>query len=210
MGIDGKFSLSVAPAGLMALVVFGVPVNRTCGFPASGFPTGFVTGSRQDALPSAMAQSRHTKLTEDCSHRERSCACGYLVASGEKVTHAVIDVCLDNPVRDVMRPWAEVATPSPHQAGQLRAHILPSSHVARHQDGTHLVLQTLHAFGRGTSAEIATSVSGGCDAVRSCTPGSRTGPFALHTVGSWSGSGSAPGASSCDPSTPAPLPRVRD
>src|ERR1700680_4626243 len=38
--------------------------NRTCGFPASGFPTGFMTGSRHDALPSQVSQSRHTKLAE--------------------------------------------------------------------------------------------------------------------------------------------------
>jgi len=48
--------------------------NRRCGFPASGFPTGFMTGSRQDALPSQVSQvsqvsrvsqSRHTKIAEN-------------------------------------------------------------------------------------------------------------------------------------------------
>src|SRR5271155_5144040 len=83
--------------------------NRTCGFPASGFPTGFMAGSRQDALPSAMAQSRHTERAEHSGHRERPDASrGHLVASREEVADTVINVRLDRPVRDVMRPRAEV------------------------------------------------------------------------------------------------------
>src|SRR5271167_4347193 len=133
--------------------------NRTCGFPASGFPTGFMVDSRHDVLPPAMTQPRHTKFAEHRVHRERPDASRrHLVTSNQEVADAVIDVCLDRPVREVMRPWAEVAAPSPHQAGQLRTHVFPSSHVSRHQDGTHLVLQTLHTFGRGTGADVVASV----------------------------------------------------
>ena len=32
--------------------------NRTCGFPASGFPTGFMAGSRDGARPAAVSQTR--------------------------------------------------------------------------------------------------------------------------------------------------------
>src|SRR5476649_1385742 len=86
--------------------------NRTCGFPASGFPTGFMTGSRHDALSPAMAQPGHSESAKHCILRERPGASrGHLVASNERVTHAVVDVRLDHPVRDVMRPWAEVAAP---------------------------------------------------------------------------------------------------
>src|SRR5277367_6402578 len=121
--------------------------NRTCGFPASGFPTGFTTGSRQDALPPTLTQPRHPKRAKHCCHCERPDASRrHLVAPDEEVAYAIIDVRLDRPVRDVMRPWAEVAAPSPQQAGQLRTHVVPSSHVARHQDGAHLIFQTLHAF----------------------------------------------------------------
>ena len=49
--------------------------NRTCGFPASGFPTGFMTGSRHGAAPSQMPQSRHTKVAEHRLHTERPECC---------------------------------------------------------------------------------------------------------------------------------------
>src|SRR5277367_4149461 len=70
--------------------------NRTCGFPASGFPTGFMVDSRHDALPPAMAQSWHTERAKHGRHRERSDASrGHLVASHEEVADAVIDMRLD-------------------------------------------------------------------------------------------------------------------
>jgi hypothetical protein len=102
--------------------------NRTCGSPASGFPTGFVTGSRHDASPSQMSQSRHTKIAEHRFHAERSDASrGHLAAPDQKVTHAVIQMGLDRAVRDVVGSGAEVAAPSSQQAVQSAAHLRPGT-----------------------------------------------------------------------------------
>ena len=91
--------------------------NRTCGFPASGFPTGFVTGSRHDALPSQMSQSRHTKIAEHRFHAERSDASrGHLAAPDQEVAHAVIQMGLDHAIRDVMGSGAE----EPHHPRNAR------------------------------------------------------------------------------------------
>ncbi len=86
--------------------------NRTCGSPASGFPTGFVAGSRHDARSPAMAQSRDTKRPEDSLPCERPDASrGHLVASDEEVAHTVIKMGLDQPVRGVVGARAEVSAP---------------------------------------------------------------------------------------------------
>src|SRR3954451_19866592 len=128
--------------------------NRTCGFPASGFPTGFTTGSRHDAFPSQMSQSRHTKIAEHRFHAERPDASRrHLMAPDKKVTHAVIQMGLDRAVRDVVGSRTEVAAPSPQRAVQCAAHLSPWSLVARHQDRTQFVLQTSHALVRRTGSD---------------------------------------------------------
>jgi hypothetical protein len=76
--------------------------NRTCGFPASGFPTGFMAGSRHDACSAAHAQAQHAECAE---HRVRAnlpaAVRRQLVTPNEEAAHAVVQVCLDRPVRDV-------------------------------------------------------------------------------------------------------------
>src|SRR5208282_4258091 len=67
-----------------------------------------------------------------------------LAAPDEEVAHPVIEVSFDSPVRDIVRARAEIAAPSPQQAVQRGADFLPRPLVARNQDRTHLVLQTLH------------------------------------------------------------------
>jgi hypothetical protein len=115
--------------------------NRTCGFPASGFPTGFMTGSRHGAFPSQVSQSRHTKIAEHRFHAERPDASRrHLVTPDQEVTHAVIQMGLDNAIRDVVGSRAEVTAPSPQQAVQRAAHLGPWPFVARHQDRTQFVL----------------------------------------------------------------------
>ena len=65
--------------------------NRTCGFPASGFPTGFTTYSRHGVFPPQVSQSRHTKLAEHRFHAERPDASrGHLMTPDQEVSHTVI------------------------------------------------------------------------------------------------------------------------
>jgi len=134
--------------------------NRTCGFPASGFPTGFMTGSRHDAFPSRMAQPWHTKIAEHRLHAERPDASRrHLMAPDQKVTHAVIQMGLDRTVRDVMGSGTEVAAPSPQQAVQCAAHLRPRPFVARYQDRTQFVFQTLHALVRRAGSDEPSALS---------------------------------------------------
>src|SRR6202042_73649 len=93
----------------------------------------------------------HTKVAEDRLHAEGSDASRrHLAAPGKEVTHAVIEMCLDHPVGGVVRAGTEVTTPSPHQSVQRVAYLPPCTHVPRHQDRAHPVLQTLHALLRWT------------------------------------------------------------
>jgi hypothetical protein len=127
--------------------------NRTCGFPASGFPTSFMTGSRHDAFPPQVSQSRHAKIAEHRLLAERPDASRrHLVAPDEEVTHAVIQVGFDRAVRDVMGSRTEVTAPSPQQTVQRAAHFIPRPFVARHQDRTQSVLQTSHTLLRRTGS----------------------------------------------------------
>src|SRR5271154_6162574 len=83
--------------------------NRTCGFPASGFPTGFATDSREEADTAASAHSVHAEFAEDRFHAEGSDASrGHLVASDEEVSDTVVEVRLDRLVRNAVRAWTEV------------------------------------------------------------------------------------------------------
>jgi hypothetical protein len=61
--------------------------NRTCGFPASGFPTGFTTVSRRNALPPTVSPSWHAKFAEHRCHRQPpNSPRGHLMVPGEEVT----------------------------------------------------------------------------------------------------------------------------
>src|SRR5271166_1254561 len=76
--------------------------NRTCGFPASGFPTGFVTGSRRGVRIATHPWAQHAKRAVHRVHADLPAAARrQLVAPGEEVAHAVIQVRLDHPVRGV-------------------------------------------------------------------------------------------------------------
>jgi hypothetical protein len=70
---------------------------------ASGFPTGFVGGSQHCARSAAQAWSQHARFAEDRFHAERSDASSrHLVAAGEEVAHAVIEMSLDHPIRGIV------------------------------------------------------------------------------------------------------------
>jgi hypothetical protein len=69
--------------------------NRTCAFPASGFPTGFTAGSRDSARPAPVAHPRYTKLAADRFHSEGAAALRRrLVAPDEEVAYPAVQVGL--------------------------------------------------------------------------------------------------------------------
>ena len=81
--------------------------NRTCGFPASGFPTGFIVNSRTRAhwpLQADHAQrAKHHFLGELASAVRR-----HLVTPSQKLPHLVIGVLINRPVRLAPSPAVEI------------------------------------------------------------------------------------------------------
>src|SRR5580698_10893636 len=129
--------------------------NRTCGFPASGFPTGFMTGSRRGVRIAAQMRVQHTECAEHHASADMPAAVRrQLVAPDEKASHVVMQMRHDHSVGGVVGPRAEVAAPSPQQAVQRAAHLIPCAHVPRYEDCAHLVLQTLHALLRRTGPRV--------------------------------------------------------
>ena len=65
-------------------------VNQTCGFPASGFPTGFIV------RPTAVSQRQDAEFPKDHVAGESSrSAVGDLVSPREEVSYASADVMID-------------------------------------------------------------------------------------------------------------------
>src|ERR1700733_650556 len=61
--------------------------NRTCGFPASGFPTGFVADSRT-GFTQRTPKSENTQLSEDSLHRIlMGTLRGYLVSPSQEMPY---------------------------------------------------------------------------------------------------------------------------
>jgi hypothetical protein len=118
--------------------------NRTCGFPASGFPTGFAAVSGRSAFPPTVAQPRHAKFAEHCGHRKRpNCLRGQFKAPSEEVTHAVVGIGFDRPIRDIMRAGAEVAAP-PSSGHSIRRSLMEPSASLAPQQAVQAIAHILH------------------------------------------------------------------
>src|SRR5450759_2256639 len=119
--------------------------NRTCGFPASGFPTGFIVDSQTHA-PRPL-ESHHPHRTEHPFLRELAGALRrHLVTPPQKVPHFVIDMLLNRPVGLARGTAAEVCSPAFQYLIQPLAHLFPWVHVARHQQLSHFRLDPGHAL----------------------------------------------------------------
>src|SRR5882757_2295592 len=86
--------------------------NRTCGFPASGFPTGFTVDSR--TRPQLyLTELEHAQLAEnDVVRVPRSATRRHLVTPPQEMPHAIGNVMIDRSIS--LRPGsrAEVVRPS--------------------------------------------------------------------------------------------------
>ena len=72
--------------------------NRTCRFPASGFPTGFIVGHTSVAQLHP-AQPQHSEFAEDFVVGEfAGASCLHLVTPRQEVSNALIDVIIDRPI----------------------------------------------------------------------------------------------------------------
>src|SRR5437870_2435234 len=90
--------------------------NRTCGFPASGFPTGFIAFAlAQDSqthahrpLETNNAQRAEHPFLGELAGAERR----HLVTPPQKVPHTVIDILVNRPVRLRGSTASEVCSPA--------------------------------------------------------------------------------------------------
>src|SRR5271156_2082512 len=69
--------------------------NRTCSFPASGFPTGFVTRHTSATLAHAV-QHKHARVSIDLTGKPSDATAGRIVSSTQKGEHAVEDVSINS------------------------------------------------------------------------------------------------------------------
>jgi hypothetical protein len=78
--------------------------NRTCGFPASGSPTGFIVRHTARGAK-ALVRGATPRFSIDNAGGESACGPPlHLVPSREEIAHTLIDVVVDSPERRPMRP----------------------------------------------------------------------------------------------------------
>src|SRR5215831_20489298 len=87
--------------------------NRTCRFPASGFPTGFTADSRT-RLHLITAELHYSQLAKHRFDTEAIGAAGvHLVTPPQEMPYALIDVVANRPIRCCPGSVAEVRRPAP-------------------------------------------------------------------------------------------------
>ena len=148
--------------------------NRTCRFPASGFPTGFT------ADPRRVSNWLGEAAVPPNSPNTARCGNGWCRAT------APCDACAGNAVRghrrDCQRPVrrharsvAEVRRPAAQNLFS-RSRTSPRSPVAGYQKVADLRLDPLHALLRRARAQIPSGHPSCNDAARTCNPESRSSP----------------------------------
>src|SRR5438309_8712346 len=81
--------------------------NRTCGFPASGFPTGFTVRR------TTVVQRQNPELPKDhVTGKSSGPATGNLMPPAEEVPNALADVVVNRPVCPAPRSITEVGRPT--------------------------------------------------------------------------------------------------
>ncbi len=141
-----------AVAGCAGPVSLPRSSNRTCRSPASGFPTGFVSGTRRRAKVNP-AKPKHAEFAEHRLRREAGDAARrHLVAPDQEVADILIDMVVDRPVSRPASSMVEVGAPAPQQAVQPGAYFRPRGLVAWRQSLVSPHLQPLHALLRRACA----------------------------------------------------------
>src|SRR5262244_3441643 len=107
--------------------------NRTCGLPASGFPTDFTADSRTRF----QLGSTNLHYPQFAEHRVFGEAVGaaimHLVAPPQEMPYALINVMTNRPIRRCPGSIAEVRRPASQNLIQPVPHLLPGPLVAGHR-----------------------------------------------------------------------------
>src|SRR3954447_9260596 len=127
--------------------------NRTCGFPASGFPTEFIVRH------TAVIQGQNAEIAINRAMGKSSgSAVWYLMPPTEEVSDAPADVVIDGLVCLGPRAVAEVFGPATQQSVEPVTHLCPGPQVARHQYAVDLLLHTLDTFRGWARAQVSLPV----------------------------------------------------
>src|SRR3954470_21723511 len=127
--------------------------NRTCGFPASGFPTEFIVRH------TAVIQGQNAEFAINRAMGKSSgSAVWYLMPPTEEVSDAPADVVIDGLVCLGPRAVAEVFGPATQQSVEPVTHLCPGPQVARHQYVVDLLLHTLDTFRGWARAQVSLPV----------------------------------------------------
>src|ERR1019366_1850204 len=128
--------------------------NRTCRFPASGFPTGFVADSRA-GLTHRSPEPEHPQLSVDPLPRKLSGALrGHLVPPSQKMPHTFLHMFIEHFVSPRRAPEAEVRFPASHLLVQPIPHFFPWPHIAGLEMLSHFLFDPVHALLRRTISDV--------------------------------------------------------
>jgi hypothetical protein len=101
--------------------------NRTCGSPASGFPTGFTLRHTPCRIFPRSGQN-NSKFAEYPFRRKLLDASRtHLMPTDQESSHAVVNVALHSTIRNLRRAVTEIGTPAPQYGIQPVSHIRPCS-----------------------------------------------------------------------------------
>ena len=141
--------------GAIANIVSGPrSSNRTCGFPASGFPTSFTARSRKPATLQA-PQTENSQRSEDVLNRKAACTSRrYFVAPTQKLTYALTNVAIHRLICARSSAAAKVVRPASKHAIQSVSHNRPRTHLMRAKQVIHCKLQACDASLGWTGAQI--------------------------------------------------------
>src|SRR5215472_8381286 len=132
--------------------------NRTCGLPASGFPTGFTADSRT-RLHLNTAELQYSQLAEYRFNTETVGAAGFhLVTPPQEMPYAIINVVVNRPIPRFPSPVVEVRRPAPQSLIQPVSYLLPGPRVAGYQKVSHLFLDACHCLLRRACSQIPTAI----------------------------------------------------
>src|SRR5215470_3419798 len=107
--------------------------NRTCRFPASGFPTGFTADSRTRVHTSS-AELQYSQLAKHRWDAEAAGAAGvHLVTPPQEMPYALIDVVINRLIRRGPSSVTEVRRPAPQYLIQPASYLLPGPRVTGYQ-----------------------------------------------------------------------------
>src|SRR5215813_15555124 len=132
--------------------------NRTCRFPASGFPTGFTADSRTRVHTSS-AELQYSQLAKHRIDAEAAGAAGvHLVTPPQEVPYAFINVVVNRPIRRRPGSVAEVRRPAPQNLVQPASYLLPGPRIAGYQKISHLFLDACHCLLRRACSQIPMAI----------------------------------------------------